>query len=88
MTARHSPSMTANRATLREAWSQKWLHVSVNHVIRARSIAYGVLEGMPWAKGVAGSNPVAPTKIQKVRSDRTGHTSFRADGNTGASSAR
>ena len=57
----HSPSMTASRATSHEGWSQKWLHVSENRVFHAHSSAYESLGGMPWAQGVAGSNPVAPT---------------------------
>src|SRR5947199_403812 len=69
----HSPSMTANRATSHEGWSQKWLHVSENRVFYARSSAYGVLDGLPWAQGVAGSNPVAPTTFRICRS-HTGHT--------------
>ena len=62
----HSPSMTANRAASHEGWSQKWLHVSENRVFCARSSVYGVLEGMPWAQGVGGSNPLAPTNKSRV----------------------
>src|SRR5436190_19415061 len=57
----HSTSMTASRATSRQGWSQIWLHVSENRVFCACSRAYESLGGMPWAQGVAGSNPVAPT---------------------------
>ena len=56
-----SPPMTASRVTSRQGWSQKWLHVSENPLFRADSSAHESLPGLPWAQGVAGSNPVAPT---------------------------
>jgi hypothetical protein len=38
------------------------LQVSENRTIRVDSSAYESPGGMPWAQGIAGSNPVAPTK--------------------------
>src|SRR5262249_29281637 len=59
--ARHWPTMAATRATSHKGCLQTSLNVLGNRVCCARSIAYGVLDGMPWAQGVAGSNPAAPT---------------------------
>jgi hypothetical protein len=61
----HSPSMTAIRATSHEGWSQKWLHVSEDRVFCARSSAYGVLDGLPWAQG-------SLVRIQSPRPNFTG----------------
>ena len=61
----HSPAITAVRRQSRIDWSQKWLHVFRNRVFCAYSTGYESPGGMPWAQGVAGSNPVAPTKSTK-----------------------
>ena len=66
--AHHSPSMTASCAASRQGWSQKWLHDSENRVFCTCSSACASLGGMPWAQGVAGSNPVAPTTFPICRS--------------------
>ena len=55
--ALYSPAMTTVRAQSLFDWSQKWLHiprVAVSFCLPAR---YEPFRSMPWAQGVAGSNP-------------------------------
>jgi len=62
----HSPSMTVRHAMSRQGWSQKWLHDFENRVFHTHFSTFVSLGGLPWAQGVAGSNPVAPTTSEFV----------------------
>jgi hypothetical protein len=70
MRSTSSPSLAVKNIPSPKGWSQKWAHelsTTANHSEISTSKA---VRGLPWAQGVAGSNPVAPT-------------SFRVRGNTG-----
>src|SRR5438445_2990782 len=58
---RRSPSMTAHRAASRDGWVQIWVHGFRNRRICWHFSVSEWPGGMPWAQGVAGSNPAAPT---------------------------
>src|SRR5262245_12415920 len=56
-----APSLAVKNIASPKGWSQKWAHelsTTANHSEISTSKA---LRGLPWAQGVAGSNPVAPT---------------------------
>ena len=46
-------------------WSQIWSHSFSNAANHSGNSTFRALLGLPWAQGVAGSNPVAPTN--KIR---------------------
>lgn len=52
--SRDSPSLPPSRATLRQGWSQIWLHASENRAMSTRSSAYASPGSLPWAQGVPG----------------------------------
>src|SRR5262249_54477134 len=59
-----SPSLAVKNIASPKGWSQKWAHepsTTANHSEISTSKA---LRGLPWAQGVAGSNPVAPTTFR------------------------
>ena len=59
-----SPSLAVRNSASPKGWSQKWAHdlwKAANHSEISTSKA---LRGLPWAQGVAGSNPAAPTTFQ------------------------
>jgi hypothetical protein len=61
-----SPSLAVRNSASPRGWSQKWAHelsTAANHSEISTSKA---LPSVPWAQGVAGSNPAAPTKILSV----------------------
>ncbi len=45
-------------------WSQIWSHLLANAANRLEISTSEALLGLPWAQGVAGSNPVAPTTFR------------------------
>ena len=57
-------------------WSQIWSHLLANAANHSRISSSKAPRGLPWAQGVAGSNPVAPTTFRICRS-HIGHTLSR-----------
>ena len=70
-----SPSLAVKNSASPKGWSQKWAHelsIAANYSVISTSKA---LRGLPWAQGVVGSNPAAPTTFRICRS-HIGHTSI------------
>src|SRR5262249_59659604 len=68
-----SPSLAVKNIASPKGWSQKWAHelsTTANHSEISTSKA---LRGLPWAQGVAGSNPVAPTTFRVAVDSRNVH---------------
>jgi hypothetical protein len=57
-------------------WAQIWAHDSSDAANHSRISTFRGLPSLPWAQGVAGSNPVAPTTFREFRGD-TGVTARR-----------
>ena len=65
------PSMTVRHGDAPLGWSQNWSHPLAGAANHSRISTSKALRGLPWAQGVAGSNPVAPTTFS-FRSDTGG----------------
>ncbi len=57
-----SPAMAMSAPPSPKGWSQNWAHEFPDAANRSGISTFRTLPSMPWAQGVAGSNPVAPTK--------------------------
>ena len=60
-TKRFLPSLAVSNAASPHGWSQNWSHLLATAANYSRITTSNALRGLPWAQGVAGSNPVAPT---------------------------
>ena len=58
---RFLPSLAVSNDASPFEWSQNWSHVLANAANHSGNSTFRALLGLPWAQGVAGSNPVAPT---------------------------
>ena len=56
-----SPSLAVKNSASPKGWSQKWAHELSTTANYSGISTSKALSGLPWAQGVAGSNPVAPT---------------------------
>ena len=63
-----SPSLAVKNSASPKGWSQKWAHKLSTTANHSRITTSNALRGLPWAQGVAGSNPAAPTTFQICRS--------------------
>jgi hypothetical protein len=62
MTREHFlPSFALSNAASPQGWSQNWSHGFSSAANSSGTSTSECYPGMPWAQGVAGSNPVAPT---------------------------
>jgi hypothetical protein len=55
------PSLAVSNDASPTGWSQNWSHLLANAANHSRITTSKALPSLPWAQGVAGSNPVAPT---------------------------
>ena len=62
-----SPLMAWRSGASPLGWSQIWSHLLANAANHSEISTSDALLGLPWAQGVAGSNPVAPTKSLRPR---------------------
>ena len=60
------PLVAPRNAPAPRGWAQNWAHRFPDAANRSGISTFRALRGLPWAQGVAGSNPVAPTKILNV----------------------
>ena len=60
------PSLAVSNDASPHGWSQNWSHLPATAANHSRITTSNALRGLPWAQGVAGSNPVAPTKLPSV----------------------
>ena len=60
------PSLAVSNDASPLGWSQNWSHLLATAANHSRITTSNALRGLPWAQGVAGSNPVAPTKILRT----------------------
>ena len=63
-----SPSLAVENIPSPRGWSQKWAHELSTTANYSGISTSKALRGLPWAQGVAGSNPAAPTTFQICRS--------------------
>ena len=56
-----SPSLAVKNSASPKGWSQKWAHKLSTTANHSRITTSNALRGLPWAQGVVGSNPAAPT---------------------------
>ena len=70
---RFLPSLAVSNDASPLGWSQNWSHPLANAANHSENSTSRALLGLPWAQGVAGSNPVAPTTLPICRS-HIGHT--------------
>ena len=66
MQSAFSPSLAVRNSASPRGRSQKWAHELSTAANYSETSTSNALSGLPWAQGVAGSNPVAPTKILNV----------------------
>src|SRR6516165_3032128 len=64
MNSATSPSLAVENISSPKGWSQKWAHDLWNAANHSEISTSKALRGLPWAQGVAGSNPAAPTTFQ------------------------
>ena len=55
-----SPTLAVKDIASPKGWSQKWAHELLKAANHSEISTSKALSGLPWAQGVAGSNPVAP----------------------------
>ncbi len=72
-----SPSLALSNDASPPGWSRIWSHLLANAANHSRISTSKAIRGLPWAQGVAGSNPVAPTSFLRVLSGHIGNSSFR-----------
>jgi hypothetical protein len=60
-----SPTLAVKDIASPKGWSQKWAHELLKAANHSEISTSKALSGLPWAQGVAGSNPVAPTTSLK-----------------------
>src|SRR5215510_7951399 len=60
-----SPSLAVRNSASPKGWSQKWAHELRKAANDSEISTSKALRGLPWAQGVAGSNPVAPTTLSR-----------------------
>ena len=61
---RSLPSLAVSNDASPHGWSQNWSQRFSNAASHSRISTLNALLGLPWAQGVAGSNPVAPTTFR------------------------
>ena len=59
-----SPSLAVKNSASPKGWSQKWAHELSTTATYSEISTSKALPSVPWAQGVAGSNPVAPTTFR------------------------
>jgi hypothetical protein len=62
--ARFMPSLAVSHDASPRGWSQNWSHLLASAANHSSISTLEALRGLPWAQGVAGSNPVAPTTLR------------------------
>ena len=60
-TERSLPALAVGKDASPLGWSQNWSHLPATASNRSGISTSEALLGLPWAQGVAGSNPAAPT---------------------------
>ena len=58
------PSLAVSNDASPHGWSQNWSHLLATAANHSRISTSKALQSLPWAQGVAGSNPVAPTTFR------------------------
>ena len=58
------PSLAVSNDVSPLGWSQNWSQLLATAANHSRINTSNALRGLPWAQGVAGSNPVAPTTFR------------------------
>jgi hypothetical protein len=61
---RFLPSLAVSTDASPLGWSQIWSHLRAGAANHSRIRPSKALQSLPWAQGVAGSNPVAPTTFR------------------------
>ena len=61
---RFLPSLASSNDASPLEWSQNWSHLPTSAANHSGNSTFRALLGLPWAQGVAGSNPVAPTTFR------------------------
>ena len=64
---RFLPSLAVSNDVSPLGWSQNWSQRFSNAANHSEISTSEALPSLPWAQGVAGSNPVAPTTFQKIQ---------------------
>ena len=58
------PQLAASSDASPHGWAQNWAHPFSDTANHSRISTFGGRPSLPWAQGVAGSNPVAPTTFR------------------------
>ena len=58
---RSLPLLAVSNNASQRGWAQNWAHEFLDAANRSSNSTSQGLSSLPWAQGVAGSNPVAPT---------------------------
>jgi len=67
LTFEHSlPLLAVSNSASPHGWAQNWAHEFLDPANHSTNSTSQGGPSLPWAQGVAGSNPVAPTKILNV----------------------